>query len=139
MPTIATTSSADGARSRPSSAARSSAGVDQHNVIDGAIILNNTTAGKLNLGVPMLSVGQDDTLQIKGDIFGEPEHHRGQYARSTRPSGRAGRPVDGRFLTTAILGGGALNSSSGIIILSGQVKDTPSGATRSQPGPLRTC
>lgn len=103
-------------------------GLDQHNVIDGSIILNNVTAGRVNLGVPMLSVGQDDTLQIKGDIFGTTTVTQANstvyVAANPIPAGQ----LNGRFMTTAILGGGALNSSSGIIILSGQVKDTSGGA-----------
>jgi fibronectin-binding autotransporter adhesin len=102
-------------------------GVDQHNVIDGALIFNNVTGGKLNLGVPMLSVGADDSLQIKGDIFGVANITQANTA--IYGTGQ----LAGRLLTTAILGGGTpgtgLNSSGGIIILSGQVKDTASGAT----------
>ncbi len=108
-------------------------GVDQHNVIDGSIILNNVTGGKLNLGVPLLSVGQDDTLQIKGDIFGTPTISQANTAIYNLSGPIQGGQLNGRFMTTALLGGGALNSSSGIIILSGQVKDTSSGPATVTP------
>jgi autotransporter-associated beta strand protein len=112
-------------------------GADQHNVLNGAIILNNASAqGKLNLGVPMLSVGADDTLQINGDIYGVPTISQANTSLFAGSFSASNGQLTGRFLTTAMLGGGGLNSQGGIIILSGQVKDTSTGAATPATTPL---
>ncbi len=96
-------------------------GQDQHTILNGALILNNVSGGKVALGVPMLSVGADDSLQITGDLYGT----TGVTLPNT--SLYSTGQLNGRLLTTAILGGGSLNSAGGLLILSGQVKDVSTG------------
>ncbi len=86
----------------------------EHNVWNGNIILDNISGGVVSKAIPVISVNADDSLAITGDIYG---------SATTVTSGAA---AESRFLTTAIPGG-VLNSSNGIFILDGQVRDKAVG------------